>query len=474
MVVAVSNLVLVYATSDGDLIHRLRGHKDVVYTVDYARDGLRFASGGADKTVIIWNHKGDGILKFTHNESIQIVCYNPTTEQLASCTATDMGMWSKEQKSVTKHKVYSKILCARWNNDGQYIALGMYNGHVQIREKNGQEYKVIEKTAPVWCMAWSPARDDPCDLLAVGCWNQTVSFYQLSGVQYLKERRVHFYPCSLNYFTGGQYMVIGGSDKRASLCTREAVRLKNICELDEWVWSLAVRPRQPAVAVGSYGGAISMWTVGFDAVYALDGDRFAVREHMTDVVVHHMQAEKRVRIKSRDYVQGIAVSKDRLAIQLPDRVNVYELHKREEAGVDMHYRLRKERIYVSSDCGHLGVTSSHVILACGRKLQLHGFTRPKEREWVRSRRGKRARRSPPSNRSSQKSFSTEFSTRDRLSERCTSSLERARARGTPTSERRRITRVPRRSSTRRSRVSRSTAAPLAGRVCSWASTTARC
>ncbi|KAH8096448.1 hypothetical protein JL720_3820 [Aureococcus anophagefferens] len=306
MVVAVSNLVLVYATSDGDL------------------------------TVIIWNHKGDGILKFTHNESIQIVCYNPTTEQLASCTATDMGMWSKEQKSVTKHKVYSKILCAKWNNDGQYIALGMYNGHVQIREKNGQEYKVIEKTAPVWCMAWSPARDDPCDLLAVGCWNQTVSFYQLSGAQYLKERRVHFYPCSLGYFTGGQYMVIGGSDKRASLCTREA----------------------PAVAVGSYGGAISMWTVEFDAVYALDGDRFAVREHMTDVVVHHMQAEKRVRIKSRDYVRGIAVSKDRLAIMLPDRVNIYELHKREEAGVDMHYRLRKERIY------------------------LHGFTKPKEREWV--------------------------------------------------------------------------------------------
>ena len=59
-------------------------------------------------------------------------------------------MWSKEQKSVTKHKVYSKILCARWNNDGQYIALGMYNGHIQIREKNGQEYKVIEKTAPVF------------------------------------------------------------------------------------------------------------------------------------------------------------------------------------------------------------------------------------------------------------------------------------------------------------------------------------
>ena len=48
------------------------------------------------------------------------------------------------------------------------------------------------------------------------------------------------------------------------------------------------------MAVGSYGGAISIWACEFESVYALDGDRFAVREHMTDVVVHHMRAEQRV------------------------------------------------------------------------------------------------------------------------------------------------------------------------------------
>ena len=54
MVVAVHNLVLIYDAKDGDLLHRLRGHKDTVYTVGFVRDGSRFASGGADKTVIIW------------------------------------------------------------------------------------------------------------------------------------------------------------------------------------------------------------------------------------------------------------------------------------------------------------------------------------------------------------------------------------------------------------------------------------
>ena len=45
-----------------------------------------------------------------------------------------------------------------------------YDGRISIRDKAGQEYKQIEKKAPVWCLAWSPAKEDPGDLLAVGCW----------------------------------------------------------------------------------------------------------------------------------------------------------------------------------------------------------------------------------------------------------------------------------------------------------------
>jgi len=102
----------------------LRGHKDLVYTVSYGREGSKFASGGADNTVIIWNSKGEGVLKYTHSESIQVVAHNPCCDQLASCTEGDFGLWSSTAKSVTKHKVGAKILSARWSHDGQYLALG--------------------------------------------------------------------------------------------------------------------------------------------------------------------------------------------------------------------------------------------------------------------------------------------------------------------------------------------------------------
>lgn len=42
----------------------ISGHKDVVYCVDYSKDGKRFASGSADKNVIIWSSKLEGIVKY--------------------------------------------------------------------------------------------------------------------------------------------------------------------------------------------------------------------------------------------------------------------------------------------------------------------------------------------------------------------------------------------------------------------------
>eukprot|EP00961_Rhodomonas_salina_P095373 1282943-Rhodomonas_salina.1 len=50
-------------------------------------------------------------------------------------------------------------------------------------------------------------------------------------------------PCSVRYFSNGEYMVMGGSDKKAHLWTREGVQLSQICERDDWIWMVAPRPK---------------------------------------------------------------------------------------------------------------------------------------------------------------------------------------------------------------------------------------
>ncbi|NXL80314.1 IF122 protein, partial [Leptocoma aspasia] len=428
----------VYDTSDGTLIQPLKGHKDTVYCVAYAKDGKRFASGSADKSVIIWTSKLEGILKYTHNDSIQCVSYNPLTHQLASCSSGDFGLWSPEQKSVSKHKTSCRITCCSWTNDGQYLALGMFNGTVSIRNKNGDEKVKIERpggsSSPIWSICWNPSRLMPCvlpslsdyilgfwlccqsstgepgnkfrlgmwdclgwksplrhrvqpfpqqdernDILAVADWGQKLSFYHLSGKQIGKDRVLNFDPCCISYFTKGEYLLLGGSDRQVSLFTRDGVRLGTVGEQSSWVWTCKVKPDSNYVVIGCQDGTISFYQLIFSTVHGLYKDRYAYRDNMTDVIVQHLITEQKVRIKGRELVKKIAIYKNRLAIQMPEKIMIYELYSDDSA--DMYYRV-KEKIIKKFECNLLVVCSDHIILCQEKRLQCLSFSGVKEREWL--------------------------------------------------------------------------------------------
>lgn len=66
-----------------------------------------------------------------------------------------------------------------------------------------------------------------------------------------------------------------------------------------------------------------------------------------------------VRIKCRELVKKIAIYKNRLAIQLPEKILIYELYS--DDSVDMHYRV-KEKIVKKFECNLLVVCTDHIIL----------------------------------------------------------------------------------------------------------------
>jgi len=358
--------------------------------VTYAKDGKRFASGGADKNVIIWKSTAEGILKYAHNDSIQALSYNPVTLQLASVTATDFGVWSPDQKSVSKHKISAKGLCCSWTNDGQLLAIGQFDGTVTVRAKDGTQKYVYMRGGPVWSVCFNPSTAEDTDVLAVAAWDQTLVYYTLADYSSDKkpaeqritgrEKQLGMDPCSVRYFVNGEYMAVSGSDNKAHLWTKEGVKLQAICERDSWIWSVAPRPKQNYVAVGCNDGTVAVYQLVFATVHGLYQERYAYRDFMTDVIIQHLTVDnKKVRIKCKDHVKKIAVYKDRLAVQLPDKVLIYEL--KGEGDDDMLY-CKKDQILKALDCNLLVVTSDHVILCLERKLQLLNFKGDKEREWV--------------------------------------------------------------------------------------------
>ncbi|XP_010017856.1 PREDICTED: intraflagellar transport protein 122 homolog, partial [Nestor notabilis] len=132
-------------------------------------------------------------------------------------------------------------------------------------------------------------------------------------------------------------------------------------------------------AVGCQDGTISFYQLIFSTVHGLYKDRYAYRDSMTDVIVQHLITEQKVRIKGKELVKKIAIYKNRLAIQMPEKILIYELCSDDSS--DMYYRV-KEKIAKKFECNLLVVCSEHIILCQEKRLQCLSFRGIKEREWL--------------------------------------------------------------------------------------------
>ena len=77
-------------------------------------------------------------------------------------------------------------------------------------------------------------------ILALGTWDQTISFHDQSGKQIGADKNIGFDPLSINFFANGEFFVLSGTNKKASLWTREGGFITNICEKNDWIWSIKV------------------------------------------------------------------------------------------------------------------------------------------------------------------------------------------------------------------------------------------
>ncbi|KAI8430718.1 hypothetical protein MSG28_000902 [Choristoneura fumiferana] len=361
LVIGAGEKVMVYDPRDGSLVQLLQAHKGAVHAVAYCGDGKKFASGSADKNVIIWTSKMEGVLKYSHGEAIQCLAYSPVTFHLASCAVSDFAFWSADVKAVQKYRVSGRITSCAWSPNGQYLAVGLAIGAVSIRDKAGDEIQRVTRDAAVWAVSFTKT------YLLVSDWNETLSFYNVQGQQILKERSIGIAALSVSML--GELILVGGIGGWAVL-TSEGVPILNTPQ--EWVWAIVPSPSLGTIAVGCQDGTLWCYQVVFSTVHGLYRERYAYREHMTDVIVQHLTTGSKVRIKCHDRVQKIAIYKHRLAVQLPERVVVYE-----QGDVEgMLYRV-KEKLPQKTECSLLVATSDALLLCQDTKLSIIGRQIPK-------------------------------------------------------------------------------------------------
>lgn len=312
------------------------------------------------------------------------MAFNPVSHQLASCTSSDFSFWSMEQKAVQKVKVSSRINTCAWTYDGQYLAIGLANGTVSIRNKLGEERVKIDRsngsTSAIYGLAWSPILIDNVDSLCIVDWNQTMSFFTLGGQMIGRERNLGFDPLSVQYSIDGEFIIVSGCNKTVTLYTRDGVQLGILGDkYESWVWTSALHPKGLSIVMGCQDGTLAAYNLTFTTVHALYRERYAFRENMCDVIIQHLISGQKVRIKCRDLVHKIAIYRNRLAVQLAERVILYELNSTENQ--PMHYKV-KEKISKKFDCSLLVVCAQHLVLCQEKKLQSLDFSGILQREWL--------------------------------------------------------------------------------------------
>lgn len=333
--------IFLYTTIDGKLHHRLKGHRDQIYTLSYSHDGELLASGGMDKCTIIWTKEGTGVLKFTHDSSIQVVAFNPLQQLLVSCSSHDIGFWSPRNQGVKKNKIGSKVLSAAWKQTGDILAIGLLSGGIQFVTASGNFQHDLTMGSPVWALHWCSAehdykKDGVVYLLVIGTWDSVVTYYDPEKNHILSKIDVGGFPMTLTSLDAPssccEFVIVGTTNGNMKIINDKRVIVGEITlGHDEWPWCTKIyssdNSQDTNLTYVGKNGHMSLLKLNVDCLTTVCDDFIACSQDGTSINILNYELVKVSAVNINSHIIGIDMTSNILAVICNGRISIYSLVK---------------------------------------------------------------------------------------------------------------------------------------------------
>lgn len=166
--------------------------------------------------------------------------------------------------------------------------------------------------------------------------NQCLSYFSSDLKLIGTEKTLEYIPTTLCVFSNIQLVSVGYKNGVMDLWTFDGVKVSSIELLNASIKSLNQIQENAFISLFE-NGSIEKYTLESELIHSSQSNRLAIRENMTEIVIHHLGTHQKARIRCRDLIQHIALKNNTLGVSLVDKIIIYESDPKEEN--DLHYKM---------------------------------------------------------------------------------------------------------------------------------------